>query len=81
MADFQVVELFESINGEGRFAGELANFVYPPKRKKGAFQPPKQIKSHVHKQRLRHVMPALPLNGSIPIDTGIPLRIQEHPHP
>ncbi len=27
MADFQVVELFESINGEGRFAGELANFV------------------------------------------------------
>lgn len=27
MAQFEVVELFESINGEGRFAGELANFV------------------------------------------------------
>lgn len=27
MADFEVVEIFESINGEGRFAGELSNFV------------------------------------------------------
>lgn len=25
MADFEVVEIFESINGEGRFAGELSN--------------------------------------------------------
>lgn len=27
MARFEVVELFESINGEGRFVGELSNFV------------------------------------------------------
>lgn len=27
MADFEVVEIFESINGEGRCAGELSNFV------------------------------------------------------
>lgn len=27
MAEFEVVEIFDSINGEGRFAGELANFV------------------------------------------------------
>lgn len=27
MAEFDVVEIFESINGEGRFAGELATFV------------------------------------------------------